>query len=41
MDFPSDMGKRVMQVNAIPEFDEVKQTRIRIWSYRTISPNAR
>jgi PAS domain S-box-containing protein len=22
MDFPSDMGKRVMQVNAIPEFDE-------------------
>src|SRR5690606_34875486 len=22
MDFPTDMGKRVMQVNAIPEFDE-------------------
>src|SRR5690606_19490364 len=22
MDFPSEMGKRVMQVNAIPEFDE-------------------
>ena len=22
MDFPSDMGKRVMQVNAIPEFDD-------------------
>src|SRR5690606_16266113 len=22
MDFPSELGKRVMQVNAIPEFDE-------------------
>lgn len=25
MDFPSEMGKRVMQVNAIPEFDESNQ----------------
>lgn len=24
MDFPSEMGKRIMQVNAIPEFDEQK-----------------
>jgi hypothetical protein len=22
MDFPSEMGKRIMQVNAIPEYDE-------------------
>ncbi len=22
MDFPSEMGKRIMQVNGIPEFDE-------------------
>jgi len=25
MDFPSEMGKRVMQVNAIPEFDETNK----------------
>jgi PAS domain S-box-containing protein len=25
MDFPSQLGKRVMQVNAIPEFDETKK----------------
>lgn len=25
MDFPSEMGQRVMQVNAIPEFDELNQ----------------
>jgi PAS domain S-box-containing protein len=25
MDFPSEMGKRVMQVNAIPEFDELEK----------------
>jgi len=25
MDFPSDMGKRIMQVNAIPEFDETNK----------------
>lgn len=25
MDFPSEMGKRVMQVNAIPEFDEANK----------------
>ncbi|MBT1702799.1 PAS domain S-box protein [Chryseosolibacter indicus] len=25
MDFPSEMGKRVMQVNAIPEFDETEK----------------
>jgi PAS domain S-box-containing protein len=25
MDFPSEMGKRVMQVNAIPEFDEFEK----------------
>jgi PAS domain S-box-containing protein len=24
MDFPSEMGKRIMQVNAIPEYDELK-----------------
>ena len=40
MDFSSEMGKRVMQVNAIPEFDESTSLNL-FWWYHTISQSAR